>query len=115
MKITELEFVLANAPDAKDIGQFTVRPSVEVLPEGVNGDVRITNSDNHIHLYNNGWKDLGAFEDERMDKVDQVIEDLEEGNFINKDEAKEVISDLTEEIFVPMSDEDIENILNGGA
>lgn len=118
MKITELEFILANSPDAKDIGQFTVRPSVEVLPEGKNGDVRITTSDNHVHLYNNGWKDLGEFNDERMDKVDEIIEDVEGlqlGEYIKKAEAQEVITGLAEDLFVPMSDDDIDNILNGGA
>ena len=115
MKTVELEIILANYANAKDINTFTVRPSVDVLPSGANGDIRLTNSDNHLHLYHNGWQDLGEFEDERMEQVDQVIDDLEAGNFINRDEAKEVISDLTEEIFVPMSDDDIDNILNGGA
>lgn len=115
MKTVELEIILANYANSGDIDAFTVRPNVDVLPSGKNGDIRLTNGDNHLHLYLNGWQDLGEFEDERMDKVDQVIIDLEEGNFINRDEAKEVISDLTEELFVPMSDDDIDNILNGGA
>ena len=109
MKIVELEILLANYANAKDISTFTVRPDV---------DVRITRNDNHLHLYHNGWQDLGAFEDERMEKVDQIIEDIQDidmGNYIKKEESKEVISDLIGEVFTPMTDEDIDNILNGGA
>ena len=115
MRVTELETLLADYKDAGDIQCFKIRPSVETLQGGENGDIRMTTEDNHYHLYKNGWIDLGSLEDERLDKVDQVIEDLEDGNFITKDEAEEVIVDLTGQIFVPMSDEDIDNLLNGGA
>lgn len=118
MKIVELEILLANYANAKDISTFTVRPDVDELPDGENGDIRITRNDNHLHLYHNGWQDLGAFEDERMEKVDQIIEDIQDidmGNYIKKEESKEVISDLIGEVFTPMTDEDIDNILNGGA
>ena len=115
MRVTELETLLADYKNANDISCFKVKPSVSALPGGSNGDIRMTTTDNHYHLYKNGWIDLGTLEDERMDKVDQVIEDLEEGNFINKNEAEDVISVLIGEVMVPMTDEDIDNILNGGA
>lgn len=115
MRVTELETLLADYKDAKDIECFKIRPSVEMLPEGENGDIRMTTGDNHYHLYKNGWIDLGSLEDERLDKVDQVIGDLEDGNFITKDDAEGVISDLIGDVFIPMTDEDIDNLLHGGA
>ena len=93
MKITELEILLANTEGLDDIEQFTVKPDVEVLPEGENGDIRMTTTDSHIHLFHDGWKDLGAFEDERMEQVDQLIEDVQDldmGNYIKKENLKKL-------------------------
>lgn len=124
MRSTELETLLADYPEVSKFKTFIHKKSVdsaENLPDGTDGDIRKTLDDSHYHLYDNGWQDLGSLDDERIEEMKTDIDSLklstgtpvDLSNYIKKDEVDDVILDATDEIFIPMTDEDIDQILGG--
>ena len=129
MKPNELEVLISNClkNNNLEIEEFVSIPSVasfSALPIKPAGYFTQVEDTGHYYLSGgDSWIDLGTTQDELLEtEIDQIQEDIESLKATAGDPVvlseyvkKSDFNSLTEENVIPLTDDEIDNILQGGA
>lgn len=124
MRTTELETLLADYCNTHelDLKKFVNLPSVEnesSYPEDAEaGDFVLNKETEHYYLYTGSeWGDIGTTKDEEIEQMQTDIDSLKLSTGLPVDlkdyVKKDDFNNLAEENVIPLTDDEIENILGG--